>query len=499
MRTYDPKVSVKLVKAVRREAIIESMPVVAERYGSQFDGIDLTNWLGDAGGVRLSKGVREPAGGFAVTLCDNKHPAFLESLYALIEPMDMIEIRMAHDPVEYAKAEKGYALPVVMRGFVSDVRRSESVGNDGRPMRTVQISGQDYGKVLQILQIFYLYNSAIGDNLLTGFSLFEKFGIDAKIVSAADFVQTLLDKVINPYMTDLVGLTKGASIGVDVVDSFDLDCSIEGTVRPLGVQNFSGGSVYQLISQFTDVGAFNELFVEERERSVALVLRPCPFEGPDGMPIQPGIVAEELTIPHDWVVAMDVSRSDAGVANYYWVGNGAFAFHTNGEMKLQAQTGSNGDYLLFDYPNSAKQFYGVRMMSVESALSGPDMLNGDGPSEAVVNGQRQVFAHWLDNRRRVLAMTNRDNVLFESGTLRLHGSERIKAGMYLNIERGDFKTRCYVTRVDHEFMPFGGFFTTVSFERGTGFIQRAMLPKGKVAYSQEIDRDGVFGEVGKYA
>lgn len=497
IRTYHPKISVKLIKAIRRQEIIESMPVIAERYGDQFDGVDLTPWLGENGGVKVVKGVREPAGGFSITLADKKHPDFLESLYALIEPMDLIEIRMAHDPSEYAKPDKGYRLPVVMRGFVSNVRRSESMGEDGRPSRVIQISGQDYGKVLQILRISYLYNSALGDNILTSLKLFEKFGQEAKEMPADEFVQGILDKVINPYMADLVGLTKGDSVNVSVVDSLAADVSIEGTVNPIGVQNFAGGSVYELISRFCDVGAFNELYVEDRDESVALVLRPNPFERPDGIPVQPGVIPEEITIPHDWVVAMDCGRSDAGVANYFWAGNTAFSILHNGDMKLLAQTGSQDDYVLFDYPNSNKAFYGIREMQVESLLGDPDMLSGDGPKESVVSGQRKVFASWLDKRRKILADTNKDNVVFERGTLRLYGSERVKAGVNLNIQRGNFTSRCYVTRVEHEYMPFQGFWTTAHFERGTAFIVRAQLPKGQVAYSQEIDGDGVFGKVGR--
>lgn len=68
---------------------------------------------------------------------------------------------------------------------------------------------------------------------------------------------------------------------------------------------------------------------------------------------------------------------------------------------------------------------------------------------------------------------NKDNVVFESGTIRLRGNEAIKAGMVLNIQRGRLTSQYYAHRVDHEFVPYQGFFTTVTVDRGTGYIDRA--------------------------
>lgn len=494
IRTYEPKVSVKLIKAVRRKEIVESMPAISERY-AQFNGVDLTPWFGESGGVRVVKGIREPAGGFSITLADKKHPEFLESLYALIEPMDMVEIRFAHDPYEYAKPKDGYELPVVMRGFVSSVNRAETMGGDGRPVRSIQIAGQDYGKILQILQIFYLNNSVVGDNVLTGFKLFEKFGLEAKEMAAKEFVETLVSKVINPYMQDLTALTRADLVDASIVDFFKTEVSIEGTVNPIGVQRFDGGSVWQLLAAFCDVGPFNELYVEDRAKDVAIVLRPNPFERPDRSVIQDGVKADQVSVPAEMIQSITSARSDAGVANYYWCGNTSWNILHNGTMKMLAQTGQEADFLLFDYPNSSKTYYGLRKMEVESRLGDPALLNGDGPKAETLENQQKVFATWLDKRRHILAETNKDNVVFENGTIRMYGSERVKPGHYMEVRRGAFRPRYYITRVEHDFVPYRGYWTTAYYERGTGFIDRAGLPKGRVAYSNEIDGDGVFGPV----
>ena len=89
-----------------------------------------------------------------------------------------------------------------------------------------------------------------------------------------------------------------------------------------------------------------------------------------------------------------------------------------------------------------------------------------------------------------MSSINKDNVIFESGSLRLRGNERIKAGMQLNVSRGNkMYSSYYVTKVDHEFVPFQGFYTTVTVERGTNFITRSQ--SDQLTYFLEIDGKGV--------
>jgi hypothetical protein len=46
------------------------------------------------------------------------------------------------------------------------------MGANGAPARAVTLSGMDYGKVLEMIQIRYLPNYVIGQNLLTVLNLF---------------------------------------------------------------------------------------------------------------------------------------------------------------------------------------------------------------------------------------------------------------------------------------------------------------------------------------
>ena len=136
-KVYNPKISVKVLKNVARTTTDGGQPV-SERFKGANRVIELSPWLSESSGVRLSKSTREPAGGFSITLADRIHPDDLDSLYGLLEPMDLVEIRMAHEP---HKVSNPGELPIVMRGFISDVTRSEGIGNNGAPQRHVVISG----------------------------------------------------------------------------------------------------------------------------------------------------------------------------------------------------------------------------------------------------------------------------------------------------------------------------------------------------------------------
>src|SRR3546814_14030095 len=68
---------------------------------------------------------------------------------------------------------------------------------------------------------------------------------------------------------------------------------------------------------------------------------------------------------------------------------------------------------------------------------------------------------------------NKDNVLLERGTFRIRGNENIRAGMFVRLRRGGFSAEYYVVTVEHEYVPFSGFFSTLTVERGMGFVERA--------------------------
>lgn len=480
MRSYEPRVEVRLIKAIRRKIVVNSIPVVEDRYGN-LAGINLTDYLGEHGGVKLSKSVRDPAGAFSITISDKPHTTLLESIYALVEPMDMIEVRLAHDPSEYRykKGSLSNPLPVVMRGLVSSIVRNETMSG-GKPTRTVTIAGQDFGKILSIIQIFYLNGAAVGENILSLLAYFHKYSEEsaAKLLSASEYVLQVLEKVVNPYMAGIAKLADGDAMDADVMNRLLPDITVQGSVSPYTLASFNNTTLHAMLATVLDVGPFNEMFVEDRPAGACLVVRPTPFipaGGGDRDFVQEGAWAHYVDVPAEDIVAANVNRGDHGVANFYWVGNSRWALMSNQTAKELAQQGRPETFALFEYYNSAAALYGVRKMEVESTLGHPEYSNSDSAKAERVQKDANLLGAWLDKRRADLAAMNKDNVLFESGSLRLRGNETIRAGCYLRVKKGSLVSRYYVTRVDHDFIPYQGYFTTVAVERGTGFIERSQV------------------------
>ncbi|MFM0061388.1 hypothetical protein PQR64_37915, partial [Paraburkholderia phytofirmans] len=98
IQLYTPDVRVKLYKTIGRQTVDGQTPV-SQRVLDTDKTIDLTPFIGESGRLKISKSIREPAGGFVLTFPDQPYiqGGSMETLYGLIEPMDFIEIRMQHN------------------------------------------------------------------------------------------------------------------------------------------------------------------------------------------------------------------------------------------------------------------------------------------------------------------------------------------------------------------------------------------------------------------
>lgn len=476
IRIYQPQVQVKLHKLVQRSTTAGSVPVSERFSGSAKDRIiDLSPFLGDGSAVRTSKSIRQPAGGWQLDLVDRPDGdvGSYESLYGLIEPMDMIEIRMQHlAPNSYGQ------MPIVMRGYVTDVRRGESASGDGRPVRKVIVSGQDYGKIWQVIQIIYLIDYMIGQAYISGFNLFEKYGVP-NVVTPAELVQKVVDQIINPYLARLMPTNS------QLPGKVQTDISVgDATVSP-GIQN-QQGTIYELLRYYGDVGPWNELFVEDREDGVYVVYRPNPFLKADGtgkiQPEAPDPVYND--VPIEDIMALNVGRSDADVANFYWVASPRFNLIADVYRRQEATASGDPTVDSSSYQNTSATLYGNRLMQLETQQGGPAMsTQSSGGKSADVEKLGSSAQDWMNKRRKIVVDANKDNIVLESGSISMRGNESIKPGTYIRLKRGDLTAIYYAVQVDHEFIPFQGFFTNVVVERGTGFVERLKL--GNSPYFQE--------------
>jgi hypothetical protein len=96
VQVFSPQISVILRKNIGRATVAGTI-AASQRFQGTARTLDLTPYLGETGAVVVSKNVRDAMGTWSVTLADDLAPGQLESLYGVIEPMDVVEIRMARD------------------------------------------------------------------------------------------------------------------------------------------------------------------------------------------------------------------------------------------------------------------------------------------------------------------------------------------------------------------------------------------------------------------
>lgn len=508
--SYRPQVSVVLKKTIGRKTVGAAGGegiAAAERFKGAKREIDLTPYLGQGGGVVVRRSVREPAGMWSVTLTDKMSQEALDSLYGVIEPMDVVEIRMARDTSIYAGGHER-SMPIMMYGFVTRVQRDQSMTERG-PQRQITISGQDYGKVLQMMRVEYRFGYIIGQNLITALKLAVNYGVEAKTYEdAAEFIVEVMDKVINtgtaqsPGFLSLLRDTAAPGVASPVQNIGVIATKGNGAVLPFGAQDWSGGAIYDLLKMFGDVGPWNEMFIEDREAGGGraagpyLIYRPTPFRNLKGEAIQSSDAPRAVVaIADSDLVSLSSVRSDEGVANAFYVNAPRYDIVQGQILKAQElQSEQPDDYVLQNkdlYPNALPQLYGLRVMEATTNQG----IRTDGQPEAAYDAGNAAGVGLTKEKRRVLIANNKDNVVLESGSMRLKGLEAIRPGVYVRLTRGgsDFRADHYAYDVAHEFSPFTGYFTTVNYDRGTGFVERIQREGGVSSpYLSEMTKRGTY-------
>lgn len=479
--TYNPQCLVLIQKMVARRGD------QAKRYPSGGAGagpgplIDITPYLGEEGRVFASKNIYQPMGSFSIVCADRPHSLYLDTLYGFIEPMDYVEIRMARKPHEYL----GRKLPIIMRGFVQSVTRQELMGADGKPRRHVVISGRDFGVIFNQVRLLHMLAYIESKNMLTTFDFYSVTGIECKALKPKEWIEQVLGKIINPHIETLYK-SAGGPVPVQLITP-----AVTVTLGKIWLdQTLPEGTIWDLLSKYADLN-WNELFLRDGDDSPELVHRPIPWRSaaangdwiPQGNQKVELDTSEIIDTDIDAVVSLVANRSDMHVANLYRVDFPAG--HLLGSTPLMlsyAEQKANKETIFLQdaakYPNSNPQLYGTRPMQVRSLMlfDAADSAPINLPKEKQYKAQTSVV-EWMNERRKQLIELNKDNVVFEDGSMVLRGDEKIRAGRYVRLTRHKLISWYYAFGVIHQYQPYQRYTTTVQFVRGTGFLERSRRDK----------------------
>ena len=469
--TYKPNIVVWVTKNVHR------INGVSTRVQSESVEFDLVPYLGEGGEVTVTKSIYQPMGVWNIVIVDKVPEGSTDTVYALVEPFDFVEIHMARSPHEYQPRDNrntpASRMPLLMRGFVREVRRVETMGSDGRPRRKVVISGNDVAAVFNFVQIYYLKAYSIGQGMLTLWRAYQQYGLGKNPQTPEEFMRATLS-MANEYLNGVFAV----SLGNEAIPVIELDATVtEGVLNPFGIQPFEG-ALWNLMIREADT-PWNELFVEDREDGMTyLVYRPSPFKDIDGNLIQQGGVqaAQEIDVDISDVVALDASRSDHDVANFYWVSIPSVNLFGNTDLIAVGLQQDDPTIYVTDHPNCDPNLYGDRRLQVEArhGFTGQTADAGNLPKPEQLASDAS-FLDWARHRREILIEFNRDNVAFENGHMTLKGNERVRPGRYIKLRRGSLEAEYYAHSVTHSFTPFSHYLTHLEFSRGTGAIARSRM------------------------
>lgn len=414
---------------------------------------DLTEWLGDSCRIHISKGIREPSGILSLTFLDK--PYYLPSegrnvsLYAMVCPMDVIEVRAARDGKNATK--------LLMRGYVSEVRREESVASNGKPVRQVRISCHDIGK-LWMQNLFY-FRYGIEDSVaqLSSYALMFKYFDSTKAsISVKDFLAEFATKVFAPALRRLHKNTEH----LDAM-SVTTWSNVDGSIFVPSVSNISDMPWHAFLSRTFDVGPFNELFLLDLENEIKLICKQNFSQAP-GVPMP--------IITDDAIIAMSSVRSDARVANWFWAWPNGFAQMNNVDVKAQAALmQSESDARKLEW--CKEDYFGFRPIDVTFSVRPIQFIQQDNPSDDTATKNKNLVSDWQKEKTSFLRAMNADNSRLEDVTFRVKGVEGIHPGSWMQAKRGNANpTRHYIVRVDHDIQLYGPWVTNLTTERGEGFM-----------------------------
>lgn len=381
----------------------------------------------------------EPSGRFTMLL------SFQQRWDNLIQPQDYVVIQFGR----YSPTP-----PVIMRGFVSNVRRTRMADNSGKVIRAVMINGENFGKLWREYQIQYLVNQpgmngsgGMDTNPAIGLMyplLSENFGIgnpnNPGYLHPGTLMQEITDKMLNAQIKALQQVNPQIPLLVckaNVLSDYGINFFQLNQVQ---------GTAYSLIQQFANA-PWCEFFIDDFSDAPIFFYRNTPFKKQDGSLIWSESTPDynyfgHLYISDKDVIEEDVGHSDNEVYSYFFTYPNVFMLQQYnwkawviGQQHLTPQSESDENNISNPHVEMQNLYqFGFQMLQIGSnAIPATDGDNGF----ALALKMNQ----WLVNAFKWGAyMLN--------GTLRIKGNENMRIGNY--VTNTSVNEEYYIESVDHE-------------------------------------------------
>lgn len=401
--------------------------------------------------VKTHMAIGEPAGRF--TLLMNFKKRWDRFVFA----MDYIEIsfsRYLDDP------------PIMMRGFVGNVRRTRIADSTGKVHRAYTINGENFGKIWSNYYIEYLVQE-VGQTL-QGFDiglttstdlifpmLSENYGIASSVPASgnilnSDLVNGFIDKMLNPYINVLRLVTPQIPTLIPAISTQSyFQITNTGLIQKVENQN-----VYDVMNQFGN-RPWCEYFIDDFSNGPVLFYRDAPFKDDQGNLIldasnpSVGTLADYYMHPKiddTHIIEEDVGVSDNEVYSYFFTYPAIFmyaqvdprAIILGKTLSLAQEMDTSNIYNPHIEADNLNRF-GFKSLQIASNSI---------PLSADQNGLSQDAIALANTMNSWLTKAFRWSHKMINGTIKLKGNEHLRIGRY--VTQTSTQEEFYIESVDHE-------------------------------------------------
>lgn len=388
------------------------------------NAIDTSNMVSDVVSLITKRDIGADCPTFSINL------VYRNDWFTKLASNDMIIISVCRPP------EKNAA---VMFGLIDDIRRSRVIAN-GKPMRTVAVTGRGFNKALINFEVGAVKEANVSESAL-GF-IFKEFSLST--LSAAEAIRTVLGYYVEKYINYNFGSAGSYTTFTEWLFSSRPD---EGLTDTTGLMEYQG-SLWNLLKELQNA-PFNEMYWEVLENKPTFYVRETPFNEQNWNSLNKSVLVDKD------IVEDNTGKSDLETYTLYSVSCRTY-------MSSIDEAGTLGCLPLWYEPYFPK--YGIKRLQVSSLYAMYANKSDTQTASEDVSSYMKDLYNW-----------NIKNNSMQNGTITVKGSNKYKVGERLETPEG---YEFYVESVTHSFTIYDSFTTQLGVTRGLKPEDRFTTPWG---------------------